>query len=109
VKIKKWVDMGAEVSVEVGVDDVRASLAEAFAVVTEDRLGEPGPNRSEIFMALNDIAIFLKAITDAQISLMIFGQLDKIQHFLLEQHNRFNAPLVAQAAYERGETPITSK
>jgi len=89
VKIKKWVDMGQEVDVEVGVDNIRAALQEAFSVVTTDRLGEPGPNRADILMALNNIGTFLKAITPAQISLLNFGQCDVIWKFLSDQAARF--------------------
>lgn len=89
MKIRKWVDMGQEVNVEVGVDDIRAALQEAFAVVTTDRLGEPGPNRAEILMAINNIGTFLKAITPAQISFLTFGQCDMIWKFLSDQAARF--------------------
>ena len=88
MKIRTWVDMGKEVDVDVSVEDVRACLQEAFAVVTTDRLGEPGPNRAEIMMAFNNIGTFLKAITPAQINLRTFGQCDMIWKFHTDQAAR---------------------
>jgi len=94
MKVRKWVDMGQEVTIEIGVDDVRAALAEAFAVVTEDRLGEPRPNRAEIAMTFNSIGTFLRAITDEQIGILNPQQRELICKFLTEQAARFGGKLV---------------
>ncbi len=89
MKISKWVDMGQEVEIEVGVDDVRAALAEAFDNVTQDRLGEEGPNRSEVALTLNNIAQFLKALTDDQIAMLSPQARELTAKFLAEQSKRF--------------------
>ena len=83
--------MGQEVDVEIGADDIRCALAEAFAVVAEDRLGEEGPNRNDITHALNSIGAFLKALTNEQIALLTDGQRKIIGDFLWEQSKRYNA------------------
>lgn len=89
MQISKWVDMGAEVKVDIGIDDIRGAMQEAFAKVTDDRLGESGPNLSEVFMALNNIGAFLNAMTDEQIGLLNSKQREIIATFLLEQGKRF--------------------
>jgi hypothetical protein len=89
MKVSKWVDMGQEVDVEIGADDIRCALAEAFAVVTEDRLGEEGPNRNDVTYALNSIGAFLKALTDDQIALLGKPSRKLIKEFLETQAKRF--------------------
>ena len=90
MKIRQWVDMGQEVEIEIGADDVRIALAEAFANVTQDRLGESGPNRAEIARALNNIAIFLKALTDEQIAMLSIDARKTVTQFLSQQADRFS-------------------
>jgi hypothetical protein len=92
MRIRKWVDIGQDIDIDIGLDDIRCAMAEAFQNVTQDRLGEPGPNRAEIMMTFNDIAIFLKAVTNAQISMMTLGQIDTIHRFLTTQAERFKIP-----------------
>ncbi len=92
MKITKWVDFGQEVEVNIGADDIRAALAEAFAVVTKDRLGEGGPSRNDVLTALNYIGTFLGALTDEQIGLLNFQQRVIIQGFMLKASNRFRPP-----------------
>jgi len=89
MKVSKWVDFGQEVEVEIGVDDVRAALAEGFHLATEDRLGEPGPLPMEVIRAFNDMAIFLRALSDSQIALLTPAQRAVIHAFLSEQSQRF--------------------
>ena len=89
MKVSKWVDMGQEVDVEIGADDIRCALAEAFAVATEDRLGEEGPNRNDVMYALNSIGAFLKGLTDEQIALLSPAQHRIIGEFLYDQSKRF--------------------
>lgn len=89
MKVSKWVDMGQEVEIEVGVDDIRGALAEAFARVTNDRLGEDGPTAQEVMFAFNSIAQFLRAITNEQISHMNVHQLATIAGFLDTQAKRY--------------------
>jgi hypothetical protein len=89
LRISKWVDVGAEVEIEIGLDDVRAAMAEAFENVTQDRLGEPGPNRAEIGMALNQVGTFLKALTDEHIAALSDPARKIVNAFLVEQAKRF--------------------
>jgi len=89
MKVSKWVDIGQEVEIEIGVDDVRAALAEGFHAATEDRLGEPGPLPSEVIYALNDMAIFLRALSDSQIAMLKPKQRELVREFLSEQSQRF--------------------
>ena len=89
MKVTKWVDMGQEVEVDVGVDDIRSALAEAFAAVTEDRLGENGPNKNDVLLALNSMAAFLNALTDGQIGLLTLGQRITVESFLTRVAARF--------------------
>ncbi len=92
MKITKWVDFGQEIEINVDSKDISAALAEAFAVVTKDRLGEEGPNRNDILIALNAIAAFLNALTDQQISLMTLGQRITVSGFLAKHAARFKIP-----------------
>lgn len=96
MKVTKWVDMGQEVEVEVGADDIRGALAEAFAVVTEDRLGESGPNRNDVMLAMNSMAAFLNALTDGQIGLFNIAQRTFIESFLVKAAARFKTCATAE-------------
>lgn len=90
MKISKWVDMGQEVEIEIGVDDIRGSLAEAFARVTNERF-EDEPTVQDVMLALNSIAQFLRALTNEQIAKMNVHQQATIAGFLDEQSKRFSA------------------
>ncbi len=92
MKITKWVDMGAEVTVEIDSNDIRSAIAEAFENVTADRLGEEKPTAKDVLRAINDIAAFLNAVSDPQISMMTFGQRLTIEKFLREHADRFKLP-----------------
>jgi hypothetical protein len=92
MKISKWVDMGQEVEVEICAQDIRAALSEAFSVVTCDPLGEEGPNRNDVLIALNGMAAFLNALTEDQIATLLLGQRPIIQAFLLKAAARFAVP-----------------
>jgi hypothetical protein len=96
MRVSKWVDMGQEVKIEIGVDDVRAALTEGFHAVTAGRLGEPGPLPQEVLIAFNDIAIFLRALSDQQIALLKPKQRELIHTFLFEQTERFSGFSAAQ-------------
>lgn len=89
VKVSKWVDMGQEVEVEIGLDDIRAAMGEAFNVVAEDPLGEEGPNRFDIMRALNDIGAFLNAMTDEQIALLNEAARKSVRTYLATASERF--------------------
>lgn len=92
MKVRKWVDFGQEVEVNIGADDIRAALAEAFETIAGDRLGENGPNRNDVCMALNNIAGFLNGITDQQIGLLYPTQRSTVEQFLLKAAQRFRQP-----------------
>jgi len=89
MRVTKWVDLGQEVEIEIGADDIRLALAEAFANVTNDRLGEEGPNRAEIAYTLNSIGAYLKAMTAEHIALLTSAQRETIKLFLTEQAKRY--------------------
>jgi hypothetical protein len=93
VKLSKWVDMGQEVEVEIGVDDIRAALGEAFEVVTRDPLGEEGPSRFDVIRALNMIGAFLNALTDEQIALLTDPVRRNVQTYLAKTSERFQNQL----------------
>jgi hypothetical protein len=88
MKITKWVDMGEEVEVEVSTEDIRAALAESFAEVTKDLLGEL-PSTFPVVSALSDIGKFLRALSDEQIALLNPAQRRVVGQFLAEQAARF--------------------
>lgn len=89
MRIEKWVDFGQEVTVEIGVEDVRGALAEAFANVTNDRLGEEKPTARDVMRCFNLIATFLVALTDEQIGMLNDAQQRIIREYLLRQGARY--------------------
>lgn len=91
MKISKWVDMGQDVDVEIGVDDIRDALTEAFAQITEDESWAGGsiPNSDDIVRVLADIGSFLRALTDDQIALLNPAQRTLVETFLREHACRF--------------------
>lgn len=92
MKVSKWVDMGQEVEIEVGVEDIRGALAECFARVTDDNyLGEREANRAEISMAFSTLAEFLRAVSERQIDMLTHEQRRIIKQFLVEQGERYSA------------------
>jgi hypothetical protein len=95
MKVTKWVDMGQDVEISIGADDIRIALAESFDIVTRDRLGEEGPTRFDITSALNSIGAFLNALTDEQISLLTDGQRNLVGSFLAKSSARFKTEVAA--------------
>ena len=96
MKVSKWIDMGQEVEVEIGMDDIRAALNEAFSRVTTDPLGEEGPNVRTVMMAFNGLANFLNALTDAQIAMLTSVQQDVIRNFLARSAERFAGAMTSR-------------
>jgi len=92
MRLRKWVDFGQEVEVEIGLDDVRSALAEAFDNVTRDRLGENGPNQCDVLLAINCIGTFFNALTDEQVNLLTSTQRQVVSQFLNNQAKRFTSP-----------------
>lgn len=90
MKIRKWVDFGQEVDVEIGMEDIRSALGEAFSNVTADRLGEERPNRGNVARALNSIAGFLNALTDEHVALLSSAARSTVRTFLVKAADRFN-------------------
>lgn len=95
MRITKWVDMGAEVEVDISVEDIRRALSDYFAEVTRDPLGER-QNGNDIKIALNQIAAFLRALTDEQIAMLSAAQCAMIHKFLSEQSERFNREIIPE-------------
>lgn len=92
MKVRKYVELAEEVEVNISADDIRAALAEAFEVVTRDRLGEEGPNRNDVLMALGYIATFFNALTAEQIDTMTLAQRSTVWVYLLKSAERFEPP-----------------
>ena len=91
MKVSKWVDMGQEVEIEIGIEDVRIAMCEAFHVVTRDNLGEPGPANGEVMRkAFNNLAgRFLRApFTDEQITQLKPEPREVWAEFLNEESSR---------------------
>ena len=89
MKIRKWVDMGQEVEIEIGSDDIRCALAEAFSRDT-DTLGEE-PDRGSILRTFNSIGAYFKALNDEQIAALNPQQRAVVLKFLKAQVARFEA------------------
>jgi hypothetical protein len=90
VKVSKWVDMGADVEVEISAEDIRVALDEMFEEITHDRLGEDGPSCGEVTRALNGMARFLNALTDEHIARLTDGQRKTVHTFLGKAAERFH-------------------
>ena len=90
VKVSKWVDMGAEMDIDISAEDVKCALAEAFADITRDRLPEDDTNAAQVIYALHCIGQFFNGITDEQIRLLNNKQLLMIGEYLAKQAQRFS-------------------
>jgi hypothetical protein len=91
MKISKWVDMGQEVEIEIGTDDIRSALAEVFERATRDELDGSGPNRQEIIYAIDTLAKCLRALTNRHIDCLTHEQRKVVETFLAEQSKRYAA------------------
>jgi predicted YcjX-like family ATPase len=90
--IKKWVEFSQEVDVHIDAEDIRGTLAEAFADATKicrNQAGEERPNRQTVITALNGIGAFLNAMTDDMIAAMLPNQREIVSQFLLKAATRF--------------------
>lgn len=92
MRISKWVDMGAEVDIDISVADIRGALAECFTEATEDRLDER-PTVHDVALALNQIGGFFNALTDEHIGLLSIAQRKTVRDFLGRQAARFTAAI----------------
>ena len=95
MKIRKWVDFGQEIQIEIGIEDVRGALAECFKNVMADRLGEDGPSVVEVLRTFSCVGTFLSALTEEQISAFNDSQRKVIFAFLTEQASRYKGERVA--------------
>jgi hypothetical protein len=86
MKVKAWVKVFQEVEANVDVADISAALSEAFSAARGEE-----PNARNVLLALNDIAVFLKAITDDQIRSMQPSPRAFVAEFLSKQAARFAA------------------
>lgn len=75
MKITKWVDMGAEVEVEIDANDIAGALSEAFANVTEDRF-EDKPTQKDVLKCLNLVARFMNGLKDEHMQMLSAKQRD---------------------------------
>jgi hypothetical protein len=94
MKVKKWVEMSEEIEVEIGADDVRCALGEAFARV-DVRDVDDKPNRYDVSLALNSIGQFLNGLTDEHIGLLSEGARKTVASFLEKHAKRFAVQEVA--------------
>lgn len=95
MRIEKWVELSDTVQVDVDVNDVRGALAEAFANVTEDRLGEERPKAADVMRCFALIGKFLLAVTDDQIAMLNDAQRRLIGNYLANQSLRYVQPACA--------------
>jgi hypothetical protein len=91
MRVSKWVDMGQEVDIDIGVDDISEALSEAFANVNETPFDER-PNAATVTRALNHIGGFLRGFKDEHLAMLTEAQRKVVGNFLLEQANRFLGP-----------------
>lgn len=87
MRVTKWVDMGAEVEVEIGADDIGIALSEAFSAANQQL--EKAVNIHDVLRAINNIAGFLKGISDENIGRFNDKQREFISNCLIEQGERF--------------------
>jgi hypothetical protein len=88
VKVKKWVEMSEEIEVEIGADDVRCALAEAFARVSVRDIDDR-PNRFDVSEALNGIGKFFNGLADEHIALLSPAARATVAGYLSKQVERF--------------------
>ena len=102
MRIEKWVDLGANVTIDIDLNDIRGALSEAFTEASKDPLGEAS-NKHTVLLAFNQIGAFLNGLGDGQIGLLTFGQRMTIESFLRKNADRFKlTPENAPGAFESG-------
>ena len=80
MRVSKWVDYSSEVEIDIGMEDIRAGIAEALAA------GNP----HDVNGALNNIGAFLRALTDDQIAALSPKVREIVRVFLAESAMRFS-------------------
>jgi hypothetical protein len=86
MRVKAWIEISKEIEVDVSVKDISAALDEAFTAASGNE-----PNARNVLLALNDIAQFLKGISDEQIRSMQPSPRALVAEFLGQQAARFAA------------------
>ena len=81
MKITKWVDMGAEVDVDIDARDISAALSEVFSVVVEPKFEEVATAR-DVIRAIAMVGTFLTALTDEHIAALNEAQRTTVFRFL---------------------------
>lgn len=102
MKVTKWVEFSQEVEIEIGADDIRCAVSEAFGRVNARDIDD-SPNRYDVSQALNSIGTFLNGLTDEHISLLSPAARQTVAAFLGKHAERFsindaNARLIAAAS-----------
>jgi len=90
MKVTKWVECSQEVEVQIGADDIRIALSEAFGAANQNL--EEAVNIHDILGAFQCIGAFLLAFTQEQIDMLNAKQRATIGAFLEEQGDRFKLP-----------------
>ena len=95
MKVTKWVEMSDNVTLDIGTEDIRAALDEAFADADQT------VNVHDILCAFNSIASFINAFTDENIAKLKPKQREIIGRFLRDAAVRF--------IQNEDKTPFTSR
>ena len=96
--VNKWIEIAEEREVEIGADDIRCALGEAFAR-TKPRDEDDHPHRGDVLSALNSIAQFLNAFDDNLLAL-IGPQRRLIADFLRRSADKFAGPSSVQRSQD---------
>lgn len=81
MKVSKWVEHSSEIEIDLGMEDIRAAIAEALLS------GRP----HDINGSLNTVGVFLRAFTDEQILALSPKVREIVRIFLSEAALRFSA------------------
>lgn len=104
--MKKWVESSQEVEIDIGADDVRCALSEAFARVNARDIDDR-PNRYDVSYALNALGAFLNGLTDEHILLLPPIVRQTVALFLARHAERFQG-IGSQESQGSGPAPSTS-
>ena len=97
MRITKWVDMGAEVDVDIDARDISAALSEAFSVVVEPKFEEVATAR-DVIRAIAMVGTFLTALTDEHIAALNEAQRTTVFRFLTKETKRWGKPIAVPAS-----------
>lgn len=94
MKISKWVDMGAEVDIDIDWNDVNAALLEALGRVASPQFLEE-PTRQDVERALNRIGVLLNAFSPECVDLLSPLARQRVMEFLLTAADKFRSKKAA--------------